>query len=148
MGDGYYDRQGHAITLEDFAAKHGDSAYKFVAQVKVKSADCEISTVWLGSDHSIPGGPLEIFESLVFGGGFDQHQVRYATEAEALAGHQQLIEQVTEEAAAFRRLAANRKLHGAVLRVENALDTHRWRFGLSEYDDGSRYRRLVREMKR
>jgi hypothetical protein len=33
-----------------------------------------------------------IFETMIFGGPFDQSQWRYHTEAAALAGHRQLVE--------------------------------------------------------
>ena len=53
-----------------------------------------ISTVFLGLDHNMLGGPPEIFETLVFAGAdvLDVSECqRYATRAQALAGHQRLV---------------------------------------------------------
>jgi len=62
-----------------------------------------ISTVFLGLDHSFreidvamglePGPPI-LWESMVFGGPLDGEQVRYATRAEADAGHTLLCQAV------------------------------------------------------
>lgn len=55
-----------------------------------------VSTIFLGLDHSFGQGPPRLWETMVFGRGspWDDTQVRYATEAEALAGHQQLVAKV------------------------------------------------------
>lgn len=46
-----------------------------------------VSTVMLGLDHGWGGrGPL-LFETMIFGGPHDGYQDRYATHAEAVAGH-------------------------------------------------------------
>jgi hypothetical protein len=49
----------------------------------------EVSTVWLGLDHGFgyTDRPL-IFETMIFGGDYDEEQWRYATLDEALEGHQ------------------------------------------------------------
>jgi hypothetical protein len=63
---------------------------------------CEVSTVFLGLDHSWGGGPPVLFETMVFGGPFDQAQERYSTWAEAEAGHARWVEKcqpsLTEDA--------------------------------------------------
>lgn len=52
-----------------------------------------VSTVFLGLDHSFSclGPEMEripiLFETMVFGGPLDEYQERYATRAEAEAGH-------------------------------------------------------------
>jgi hypothetical protein len=148
MSSEWYDRQGHLLAMDEISAKFSDPEYKILAKTKVESADASVSTVWLGLDHSFGGGPPLIFESMVFGGGLDQHQWRYATEAEARTGHESLVEKVTHEAAAFRRLTVDRKLRRAVATVQAALETHREFFELGDYDDGSTYRRLVEGMAR
>jgi hypothetical protein len=57
--------------------------------------DVEISTVFLGLDHSFGnGGPPILFETMVFGGYFDGHQERYASWDEAIAGHKSIINMV------------------------------------------------------
>lgn len=66
-----------------------------------------VSTVFLGLDHGFgafaealgwePGPPI-LYESMVFGGPLDGEQWRYATRAEADAGHTALCIAVTEAA--------------------------------------------------
>jgi hypothetical protein len=53
----------------------------------------EVSTVFLGLDHSFGGKPLW-FETMVFGGSLDQEQERYTTWEEAEAGHAAMVERV------------------------------------------------------
>lgn len=53
-----------------------------------------ISTVFLGLDHQYGSGPPILWETMVFGGVLDGFQERYATKAEALAGHQEVCRQV------------------------------------------------------
>jgi len=88
----YFDRQGKPISLEDWASKFGDRGYKTVAYLQ--EGDILISTVWLGLAHGFGFGfgkrPL-IFESMVFGGPFDQLQWRYSSEEEARRGHDILV---------------------------------------------------------
>ena len=53
-----------------------------------------VSTVWLGLDHSWGIGSPLIFETVVFGWNRSTSDTyRYATEAEALAGHRKLLRQ-------------------------------------------------------
>ena len=49
--------------------------------------DANVSTVFLGLDHSFGHGPPVLFETMIFGGKHDQYQQRYCTRDEALAGH-------------------------------------------------------------
>lgn len=46
-----------------------------------------VSTVHLGMDHSYGDGPPLYWETMIFGGAHDQYQDRYASLAEAQAGH-------------------------------------------------------------
>ncbi len=51
-----------------------------------------VSTVWLGLDHSFDGkGPPIIFETMIFGGPINGYQWRYSTKEEALAGHKKVL---------------------------------------------------------
>lgn len=54
--------------------------------------NCEVSTVFLGLDHSFGSGPPLLFETLVFGGPFDQEMERYATWVEAEYGHVRMVD--------------------------------------------------------
>lgn len=56
-----------------------------------------VSTIFLGLDHRFrsdeQGLPI-LFETMVFGGKYDQRQERYCTKAEALAGHRRWVRKV------------------------------------------------------
>lgn len=86
----YYDRQGRIICMECWGKLHNDMAYKIVKRTQV-DVDVVVSTVWLGIDHQWGNGPPLIFETMVFGGEHDQDTTRYSTEAEALAGHDEIV---------------------------------------------------------
>jgi hypothetical protein len=61
--------------------------------------DTWVSTVFLGLDQKLLGfesGLPLIFETMVFGGPFDDETYRYATEAEAIAGHEAMVERVKQ----------------------------------------------------
>lgn len=50
--------------------------------------DVEVSTVFLGIDHSFGGGRPVLFETMIFGGTHDEYQERYSTWDQAVAGHE------------------------------------------------------------
>lgn len=50
-----------------------------------------ISTTWLGLDHNFGAGPPLIFETMIFGGDYDEHCWRWATREAALAGHEGIV---------------------------------------------------------
>lgn len=58
--------------------------------------DVRISTVFLGLDHSWGGGRPLIFETMIFGGAYDDYQERYSTWEEAERGHAQAVQKVAE----------------------------------------------------
>jgi hypothetical protein len=62
----------------------------------IAPTSCEVSTVFLGVDHSFGEGPPLIFETLVFGGPLDQEMERYSTMEQALAGHEAMVERVRD----------------------------------------------------
>ena len=68
---------------------------RIVAQVEI--GDVFVSTVFLGLDHNFGTGPPWLFETMVFGGDFDQYQYRYSTWAEAEAGHAVAVGMVEHE---------------------------------------------------
>ncbi len=106
-----YDRAGKVITLEEWVAlvdrvvedlRAGvpdAERYKVVGRTEV--ADSLVSTVWLGTDYNAADdGPPIIFETMIFGGPLDQMTWRYATEAQAKAGHVAAVAEA--ESAALR----------------------------------------------
>ena len=51
----------------------------------------DVSTVFLGIDHSFGSGPPLLWETMIFGGEHDGYQDRYSTYDEAMAGHAKAI---------------------------------------------------------
>ena len=85
----FYDKAHKEMTVNEWGAKMEDWDYKRVAKDIID--DTEISTVWLGMDHSFGDGPPIIFETMIFGGEHDDFCERYVTEEEALDGHVRAI---------------------------------------------------------
>ena len=92
----YYDRTGQPLAdITAWAKLHDDIQYRRVAETTVPDGTW-ISTVWLGLDHNLfDGGRPLIFETMVFpskdGPKHELDQVRYSTEAEAIAGHEEMV---------------------------------------------------------
>jgi hypothetical protein len=99
----YYNRQGEPIhDLFEWARLFEDRDYKVVQQTTINPPDGGryfISTVWMGVDHSWGSGPPVIFETMVFidepgaedHSSLDHYMDRYSTEAEAIAGHRNVV---------------------------------------------------------
>ncbi len=63
---------------------------------KTKVGETEISTVFLGLDHSFEDSPYTIlFETLIFGGKLNQQGERYSTWEEAEIGHEKWVVKVS-----------------------------------------------------
>ena len=88
----YYDREGKPLELMEWAEKVEDPSYRRVALED--RGDVVVSTVWLGVNHALGDGPIHIFETMVLGGEYDREMWRYNTEAEAEAGHAEVVELV------------------------------------------------------
>jgi hypothetical protein len=72
-----------------------EKADRHVAQDVIEGI--RISTVFLGLDHSFGRTPYPIlFETMVFGGKFDQECERYATWEQAVVGHNQWCDKVAQ----------------------------------------------------
>jgi hypothetical protein len=95
----WYNRQGQPIDAVTADKLLGDQEYARVALTEITSATdpaihYRVSTVWLGVNHNFAGdGPPILFETMSFGGDGDQDQTqwRWGTEAEALAGHAEVV---------------------------------------------------------
>lgn len=61
-----------------------------------KFGEVVVSTVFLGMDHSFDGGNPVLFETMIFGGEYDQFQERYYTWDEAEEGHKVACELVSK----------------------------------------------------
>ncbi len=89
---GFYNREGNPIDSKIWGTLFADAEYKILRQNKVRGS--LVSTVWLGVDHSFGQGSPLIFETMIFGGRFDDYQERYSTEQDALVGHQATLKLV------------------------------------------------------
>ena len=100
----YYDLDGKPMTLLEWVAlleskraaraPDGESSPdEDPTRIGLDHVDgIEISTVWLGIDHGFSDqGPPIIFETMIFGGEYDQHCWRYPTKEPALAGHVRIV---------------------------------------------------------
>lgn len=58
--------------------------------------EVQVSTVFLYMDHSFHGGRPLLFETMIFGGVHDNHQLRYSTWEEAEGGHEECCQMVLE----------------------------------------------------
>ncbi len=54
---------------------------------KTEIGNILVSTVFLGIDHSWGGGSPVLFETMIFGGEYDEHQQRYCSWEAAEKGH-------------------------------------------------------------
>lgn len=66
-----------------------NSERKIVGRDEVNGA--KVSTVFLGLNHSFVSGVNKWFETMIFGGKYDQFQERYSTYEEAKAGHAEVV---------------------------------------------------------
>ena len=56
----------------------------------------KVSTVFLGLDHSWDDGPPVLWETMIFGGQFDEYQERYTSFNDAKEGHAKAVLMVLE----------------------------------------------------
>lgn len=77
-----------ATSPDDLDSKN---RWRFRETVKTSEGPVDVSTVFLGLDHSFGGkGTPILYETMVFGGRMDDYQERYHTRAEALVGHERV----------------------------------------------------------
>lgn len=79
-------------TVEEWARwSEANREARIIGKDTVSGAD--VSTVFLGMDHQwFDDGPPLIFETMIFGGRWDNYQWRWSTRAEAEASHAQVVE--------------------------------------------------------
>jgi hypothetical protein len=98
FGDGpmHWDRAGNPITLRQWAhLRQMPNREEYVIVGRDHVGEITVSTVWVGLDMGFhPDSPPTIFETMIFGGPMDQDTWRYATEAEAIAGHAEVLNMV------------------------------------------------------
>ncbi len=79
-----------SASLEEWA-KWFETAERHVAKTTIND-NVNVSTVFLGLDHSFGDGPPLLFETMIFGGKHDQYQERFETWEQAETGHQVAVE--------------------------------------------------------
>lgn len=87
----YTDKAGNPISMKEWSKLLSDGEYKRIGATTLPDGK-RVSTVWLGLNYGFGGTPL-YFETMVFPpdsmGALDCE--RYATEAEARAGHAAMV---------------------------------------------------------
>jgi hypothetical protein len=61
---------------------------------KTQLDNCQVSTVFLGIDHSFGMGSPMLFETMIFGGEYNEYTWRYSTYAQAEIGHQHVVRSI------------------------------------------------------
>jgi len=94
--DLWFDKDGQPIPDEQaFALRYGQppGAVSEYARIGLDVVgESKVSTVWLGLNHEFrPDRPPLIFETMIFGGQYADYCERYATEAQAAAGHAAVV---------------------------------------------------------
>ncbi len=82
-------------------AKWFENADRIVKQEEI--GDVKVSTVFLGLDHSFGNGVPLLFETMIFGGKYDQYQDRCYSWDEAEEMHRHAVAIVKGEAECRRR---------------------------------------------
>ncbi len=100
MGE-YYILEGHTTVPVNDLIQWGEMFANVEARrvALTKKNGIEISTVFLGMNHSFGNGPPLLFETLVFGGEHDGDMNRYSTWEEAEEGHKKMVETIFEKVA-------------------------------------------------
>ena len=96
MSDKYILKGHTPIVCDDLDtwAKWLKAADRTVAKTLVGKV--KISTVFIGLDHNFDGGVPLVFETVVFGGVYDQAEDHYATWEEATRGHVAMVVRVLQ----------------------------------------------------
>ena len=84
-----WDMDGNSMTREAFARAFNDNEGRRIGNTTV--GDATVSTVWLGIDHQFGDDPPAMFETVIFGGPYDEFQEEYSTKEEAQAGHDRIV---------------------------------------------------------
>ena len=58
------------------------------------SEDVDVSTVFLSMDHSWDNGAPVLWETMIFGGEWDQYMHRYTSQDSAIWGHSKIVERL------------------------------------------------------
>lgn len=102
----YYILDGHkivAVGVDAFIPWYESAELRRVDRADV--GDAEVSTVFLGIDHSFGGDRVPLlFETMIFGGPFDEYTERHTSWQDAQRRHDEIVAQL--RAGTFSRDAA------------------------------------------
>jgi hypothetical protein len=91
----YYILKGKEIIEEPDLLKWAqwfETQERFLFSNEIGGGEIRVSTVFLGLDHNWFGeGEPILFETMIFGGKFDNEQWRYRTYDEAEEGHKKVV---------------------------------------------------------
>ncbi len=59
--------------------------------------EVSVSTVFLGYDHSFDNSKPILFETMVFGGVYNEYQIRYHTYDDAKLGHEDVCKMISND---------------------------------------------------
>lgn len=127
--DNYIERDGVPVVVSDineWARWHKNQDNRRVA-LDTLAGGVQVSTVFLGIDHSFGGDTPILYETMVFGGVLSDECERYATRKEAEAGHAAMIKRVKSAELKAISLARFTRNHAAALlhRVRTQRDAER-----------------------
>ena len=94
--DNYIEINGKPQKVDDLMewAKWFETADRVVRKTEV--GDAQISTVFLGIDHSFVGGLPVLYETMIFGGEHNGYQCRYTTRELAADHHDRVVQDLTD----------------------------------------------------
>lgn len=98
MGERHYiERDGKpvAVPFREWVAWMFCDPHRQVAATRIAKG-VDVSTVFLGLDHSFGGGPPILYETLVFGGPLDGQGQRTCTREQAVERHKQWVAHANE----------------------------------------------------
>ena len=79
------------VGSDDYSGYESDRTVEKTS-LTIDGEEVRISTVFLVIDHSFGDGPPLLFETMIFGGTYDEYQERYTTWDDAVDGHKYAVE--------------------------------------------------------
>ncbi|MHA1592413.1 MAG: hypothetical protein ACTSUP_08080 [Candidatus Heimdallarchaeaceae archaeon] len=97
MNDKYILEGRNAVLCSDLMkwGKWFETANRHVAKTQINDM-VKVSTVFLGLNHNFGAGLPILFETMVFGGEFDEEMERYSTWEQAERGHNKWVVKVSK----------------------------------------------------
>lgn len=88
------DRVVRCETYDDIPSFRNRTKWQRRETVETPEGPVDVSTVFLSLDHGYREEAPVLYETMVFGGEFDQKQERYCTRKEAIEGHERWLAKV------------------------------------------------------